>query len=65
MCCILFEEHDYPIYLKQDALGFWYKVASNDIAGAKIQSYEALCQFAKDYCFSQISAKQVTSENTF
>lgn len=65
MSRILTEDHGFPIWLKQDSLGFWYEVPSNDIAGALIESREALEQFAEDYVFSQVSAKQVTDENSF
>ena len=65
MCRILSEEHVYPIYLKQDGLGFWYEVPSNTIAGTLIDSRDALERFAEEYCFSQMSSKEFTAEKTF
>jgi len=65
MKAILASATEFPIYIAQYRLGYWYTTAMNCVGSTRIESREALEQFAEDYVFSQVSAKQVTDENSF
>lgn len=49
---ILSEDHQFPIYLWKDKIGFWEIVPRNHIACSEIMSREDLESFAERYLFS-------------